>query len=184
MKLLTHNMLSSKCLKGVKVGYPLGLKVSDQFYYCNSEYWNEWTLQVGEVAVTTVDFDSEYIQRIIPKLEWPVLKEAADEVLDSNYLPNELIENYSEDEEFLRKLHHVLMEVEIVEGTLVCPETGRCFPIKNGIPNMLLNDDEVWIYYVSEIVYMKNSCWNLLYRCKYFCIHFIDQNKNFMMNKL
>jgi multifunctional methyltransferase subunit TRM112 len=28
MKLLTHNMLTSKCLKGVNVGYPLGIVVS------------------------------------------------------------------------------------------------------------------------------------------------------------
>lgn len=28
MKLLTHNMLTSKCLKGVTVGYPLGIIVS------------------------------------------------------------------------------------------------------------------------------------------------------------
>ena len=28
MKLLTHNMLTSKCLKGVQVGYPLKIIVS------------------------------------------------------------------------------------------------------------------------------------------------------------
>lgn len=36
-----------------------------------------------------------------------------------------------------------LVQVEVQEGTLVCPESGRRFPIKNGIPNMLLNEDEV-----------------------------------------
>lgn len=30
MKLLTHNMLTSKCLKGVNVGYPLGIVVGIQ----------------------------------------------------------------------------------------------------------------------------------------------------------
>jgi multifunctional methyltransferase subunit TRM112 len=47
------------------------------------------------------------------------------------------------DEEFLKRLHIVLLEVEIIEGELICPETGRKFPISNGIPNMLVNDDEV-----------------------------------------
>lgn len=47
------------------------------------------------------------------------------------------------DEEFLQRLHHVLMEVDVTEGTLVCPETGRQFPISNGIPNMLLEENEV-----------------------------------------
>ena len=56
-------------------------------------------------------------------------------------------ENLSEEslqnEEILKKLHKVLLEVEIIEGELICPETGRKFPITNGIPNMLINDDEV-----------------------------------------
>ena len=54
--------------------------------------------------------------------------------------------NYNDEllngEEFLKRLHLVLFEVEIVEGELICPETGRKFPINNGIPNMLPNDDE------------------------------------------
>ena len=47
------------------------------------------------------------------------------------------------DEEFLKRLHLVLLEVEIIEGELICPEMGRKFPISNGIPNMLVNDDEI-----------------------------------------
>ncbi|KAG0722360.1 Multifunctional methyltransferase subunit TRM112-like protein [Chionoecetes opilio] len=34
-------------------------------------------------------------------------------------------------------------QVEVVSGCLECPETQRKFPISNGIPNMLLNEDEV-----------------------------------------
>jgi len=37
----------------------------------------------------------------------------------------------------------VLFQVEITEGELICPESQRKFTIKNGIPNMLLNEDEV-----------------------------------------
>lgn len=55
-------------------------------------------------------------------------------------------ENYKEelleDENVLKALHHVLLEVEVMEGDLECPETGRKFPIKNGIPNMLINEEE------------------------------------------
>ena len=40
-------------------------------------------------------------------------------------------------------MHHVLLEIEVMEGNLVCPETGRKFPITKGIPNMLLKEDEV-----------------------------------------
>jgi uncharacterized protein YbaR (Trm112 family) len=36
-----------------------------------------------------------------------------------------------------------LDQVHVLEGDLVCPESSRKFPIKNGIPNMLLNQDEI-----------------------------------------
>lgn len=49
----------------------------------------------------------------------------------------------SESEEFLKQVHHALLELEVTTGDLVCPETGRKFPIKNGIPNMLCNEDEI-----------------------------------------
>ena len=58
-------------------------------------------------------------------------------------MPADLIENYEQNEEFLKKAHHVLLEVEVINGDLVCPETGRKFPVTDGIPNMLLNEDEV-----------------------------------------
>jgi multifunctional methyltransferase subunit TRM112 len=58
-------------------------------------------------------------------------------------LPRTLAPDFENDEEFLKKAHHVLLEVEVLAGELVCPETGRLFPIKDGIPNMLLNEDEV-----------------------------------------
>ena len=47
------------------------------------------------------------------------------------------------DEDLLKKVHHALVEIEVVQGHLECPESGRQFPITNGIPNMLLNENEV-----------------------------------------
>ncbi len=48
-----------------------------------------------------------------------------------------------EDEEVLKKMHRILLEYEVEEGELICPETGRKFPISKGIPNMLLQENEV-----------------------------------------
>ncbi|XP_005988931.1 multifunctional methyltransferase subunit TRM112-like protein isoform X2 [Latimeria chalumnae] len=123
MKLLTHNMLTSH-VKGVQNGYPLLIKAT-------------------EVKVNEVDFNPEFVARMIPKVEWSALLGAADSLGHLNDLPTELIPDYENDEEFLRKVHHVLLEVEVIEGALKCPETGREFPITKGIPNMLLNEDEV-----------------------------------------
>ncbi|XP_015430614.1 PREDICTED: multifunctional methyltransferase subunit TRM112-like protein [Dufourea novaeangliae] len=124
MKLLTHNMLTSKCLKGVTVGYPLGIVAKD-------------------IKVSEVDFNSEFIARIIPKLDWATLWKAAESVSSLSNLLQHRSTDIETNEEFLKKVHHVLLEVEVINGDLLCPESGRKFPINDGIPNMLLNEDEV-----------------------------------------
>lgn len=40
-------------------------------------------------------------------------------------------------EELLQRLHHILLEIHVVEGAMVCPNCSHVFPIRNGIPNMV-----------------------------------------------
>ena len=35
-----------------------------------------------------------------------------------------------------------LAQIEVVEGDLECPESGRKFPISGGIPNLLLREEQ------------------------------------------
>ena len=58
-------------------------------------------------------------------------------------LPEKVTEDMLHDDEFLRSFHHALLEIVLQEGALVCPETGRKFVVQKGIPNLLLNEDEV-----------------------------------------
>jgi multifunctional methyltransferase subunit TRM112 len=53
------------------------------------------------------------------------------------------LQDFESNQEFLKKAHHVLLEIDIINADLVCPETGRKFPVADGVPNMLLNEDEV-----------------------------------------
>ena len=48
-----------------------------------------------------------------------------------------------QDDDFLQAFHHALLEIALKEGALVCPETGRRFLVTKGVPNLLLNEDEV-----------------------------------------
>lgn len=57
-------------------------------------------------------------------------------------LPPMLTEELAEDEGFLTALHHVLMNVHLIDGVLTCPVTGREFAVSNGIPNMILEEDD------------------------------------------
>merc|ERR1712003_49515 len=124
MKLLTHNMLTSKSMKAVTTGYPL-------------------QIQARDVKVMEVDFKPEFVARIIPKIDWECLCRAAEELGHLNDLPKMVPDNYENDEEFLKKAHHVMLEVEVINGDLICPESSRKFPVTDGIPNMLLNEDEI-----------------------------------------
>ena len=57
-------------------------------------------------------------------------------------LPPTLTESLVEDPGFLKALYHVLMNVHLVKGMLTCPVTGREFPVTDGIPNMMLEEEE------------------------------------------
>lgn len=95
------------------------------------------------MKITEVDFNPDFILRIIPKIDYTVLYNAVSSLGKEDELPKEVVPNYENNTEFLKKVHHVLMEIDVVNGELICPETARKFPINNGIPNMLLNEDEV-----------------------------------------
>ena len=100
-------------------------------------------LQAKDLKVSEVEFNPEFVSRVLPKLDWSALYNAADSIGHSAELPQQPVQDYENNEDFLKKVHHVLLEIEIINGDLVCPETGRKFPINDGIPNMLLNEDEV-----------------------------------------
>ena len=120
MRLLTHNMLVSNARGvGEAEGYPLALEVT--------EHRREAT-----------EFDVETTRKTMETVRYDALRGAARAV------SIELPEVYDgDDEEVLRKVHEAHCDVHVVEGCLVCPKSGRRFPINNGIPNLLLHEDEL-----------------------------------------
>ncbi|BFZ05735.1 hypothetical protein BsWGS_08773 [Bradybaena similaris] len=124
MKLLTHNMLTSSIIKGVTKGFPLKIVAS-------------------KVEVREVDYNEAFIIKTLSRVDWPALQQAAISVGHGEGLPEELGEDFQQNETLLRKIHNALFQVEVIEGELICPETGRKFSITNGIPNMLLSEHEV-----------------------------------------
>ena len=113
MRLLTHNMLMSP---GTKNGYPLAIEVE----------------KMEEVEA---EFSAEFMVRMVEKVDYPALLATVASLNVESGLPAAVPEKFAEDETFLQALHHVLMEIEIVDGQLVCPETSKKFPIKDGIPS-------------------------------------------------
>lgn len=124
MRLITHNMLCSN-VKGAATGYPLQILPE-------------------RVETQESEFSAEFIRNMLPKLEYSAFVGAARDIGITDLPPTvELDDETLADEAFLMKVHHALLDVHILDGGLQCPETGRVFPVKDGIPNMLLHEDEV-----------------------------------------
>ncbi|XP_015934805.1 multifunctional methyltransferase subunit TRM112 homolog A [Arachis duranensis] len=82
------------------------------------------------------------MRKMFEKVEWKAFLEAS-RSMGYAQLPEEVDSGMLESDEFLSRFHHALLELHLEEGALVCPETGRRFPVNKGIPNMLLHEDEV-----------------------------------------
>ena len=119
-------------VRGVENGYPL-------------------IIEVGEVddAIEEIpsNFDREQIKILAKKIDWQCLLSAASNV----EFPMQIFEGLRDiptesmlsSDEFLKSVHKLLFDIHVKSGNLVCPVSGRKFPIKDGIPNMLLHEDEV-----------------------------------------
>lgn len=127
MKLLTHNLLRSTVKQAKSGGYPLQIEAT-------------------KVEVQAADFNAEFVQTMLDRLNWDAFCRAASQLAPMAgevHLPSSVSAENKADEAFLQHVHHWLLEVVVLEGFLVCPDTGRKFKITNGIPNMLLRDDEL-----------------------------------------
>ena len=149
MKLMTHNMLMSP---GTRNGFPLAIEVEKMEVVeaeFNADFCArmieklEWAALVATVASVRATRNSSrhsfaaHHAHAQPHRRSRATLRAAQLKLEKGELPPAVPEDYATNEEFLKALHHVLLEVEIVEGVLVCPETDKRFPIKEGIPSML-----------------------------------------------
>lgn len=113
--------------KGVENGYPL-------------------LIEATGVEVVESEFDMTAVRSLLGKLNFGALKSAAESLSMAECLAGAeapLSEALLESVEFLKAVHRLLFEVHVQEGMLVCPESGRKFPIREGIPNMLLHEDEI-----------------------------------------
>lgn len=100
MKLLTHNMLSSKLIKGVREGYPLQVKVRglcglESWHYSSAEvlvpfsrplspelslFIERPSFQAENLEDKPSEFNKDFIVRLIPKIRYEALYAAAKDV--------------------------------------------------------------------------------------------------------
>lgn len=131
MKLLTHNVMRNNTAATSQSESPLRITATQ--------------VRVDEPS-SNDDADAqrreiEFAKHTLPILNWESLLQGAKAMgLDS--LPPAVTPELAQDEGFLRALYHVLMNVHLVNGMLTCSETGREFPVTDGIVNMMLEEQE------------------------------------------
>jgi len=121
MRLLTHNSLRSYG-KDIALGYPLQLNIED--------------MEVDESEV-----NEEFIKRVLPTLNWAGVKVAAAAVGFTG-LPDAFDAKHLEDQDFIKVAHKLLLDIHVLKGTLTCPESGRVFPVLDGIARMNITEAE------------------------------------------
>ncbi|CDJ45452.1 hypothetical protein, conserved [Eimeria tenella] len=109
-------------------GYPLKIKLAED-------------AAAAAAVKEETQLQRQLLLSLLQKLDWGALRQTAAELgID---LPPTVSESDKNDDNFLRAFQSAVLDLDIMEGTLVCPCCQREYPVSKGIPNMLLQDDEV-----------------------------------------
>jgi len=127
----------------VENGYPLIIDNVSKVEYEETEFKPEFITKIlSKLDLSTVmsawqQLGHTCLDEDVPKL--PPLPSTVEEL--QNLINSE--DSKEERESVLKTLHTILLDVHVMEGQLQCPATKRVFPIKGGIPNMILHADEI-----------------------------------------
>ena len=126
MKAITHNILmcNTKKCSGTDKNYPLIIKATD-------------------IKNREVEFDLERTKKLFDKQDKRGLNQYCKDINIFKYDFTNLDDAVKKQNEFWEYVHHVLNETMVYEGILICPKCGREYVIKEGIINMVLQDEEM-----------------------------------------
>ena len=126
MKAITHNILmcNTKKCSGTDKNYPFIIKTTD-------------------IKNREVEFDLERIKKLYDKQDKRGLTQFCKDLNIFKYDFTTVDDAIKKQDEFWEYIHQVMNETLVYEGSLICPNCGREYPIKKGIINMVLQDDEM-----------------------------------------
>lgn len=97
---------------------------------------------VEQSKISEREYRANLVKKLAYKLDWSLFASTVTSMGQPG-LPDTLEEGWLENEENLKTLHNILFQFDIIEGKLVCPNCERIYPIKEGIPNLILDEDEI-----------------------------------------
>lgn len=118
MRLLSHNLLICNIAKCEKNNFPLIIEVEKSIYRSS-------------------DFNRENIKKLVKKLDWFALYKTVTDMGENNF-PKELTPEYLENEENLRKLHRIILDVTLSLLRLTSSkESSSAQTAKDSIPSSM-----------------------------------------------
>ena len=117
MRLITHSSLRNPASDALE-GRPLQIEVS-------------------EMEVEEREYSEEFLLSVLSTIRWDAVLIAAKAIGMGETIPADLTPQLLQDKAFLQACFHLLINVNVKTGVLICSETGRQFPIVNGIPCMM-----------------------------------------------
>mmetsp|Transcript_13473 Transcript_13473/g.20077 ORF Transcript_13473/g.20077 Transcript_13473/m.20077 type:complete len:140 (-) Transcript_13473:472-891(-) len=132
MRLLAHNTLRNNAhdVRSENGGYPLKITATEVRVD-----------DASDINDLSPEKQEAFVKGVLGILDWNTLVQGASQ-MGLKTLPPILTNELASDPTFLRALYHVLMNVHLVRGVLTCPDTGREFPVSNGIANFMLEEEE------------------------------------------
>lgn len=122
MKLFTHNLLKCNGKKCNINNYPLKIVAT-------------------KVDKQAVEFNKDMMTKFLKKVDVEALISGAKDLGISNIDLSNLKEEDLIKENILKELHSLLFETVLVDGNLICNGCGLTYPVKNGIPDMVVDDE-------------------------------------------
>jgi multifunctional methyltransferase subunit TRM112 len=98
------------------------------------------TLQVNEMSEENTEYNAVLTTKMLGKIDWKVFVRTVEAL--GHTLPEELSAEDLANENLMKNVYHLLFNLNVVSGSLICQNCGRVYPIEKSIPNMLLEDRE------------------------------------------
>jgi multifunctional methyltransferase subunit TRM112 len=121
-------------------------------FSCSTTKGYPLIIDATAVVIEESPVDRDLILATMPKLDYSALLKARSDLADADCCKDESIPALPEvlptdlttcDDGLIADLSRIVFDVHVMEGKLICPDTKREFIVKDGIPNMIMHEDEI-----------------------------------------
>lgn len=98
-----------------------------------------------DLVIEETFYSEKFLLHILGSIDWNGLRATLLQLGDARLplLPEEKPVHIEQDQQLLKQIHSILFDTNVQNGALKCRNCERMYPIQNGVPDMLLESDEI-----------------------------------------